>query len=190
MKKNRLESFSDGVLAIIITIMVLNLGVPYGDELSALYPLIPVFLAYILSFINVGIYWIIHHQLINTIPAVTGKILLMNLMLLFWISLMPFTTAWMAENFFTSGPTMLYGIVILMVTLSIYLLELEIIEMGLNDSLLKKVIGRNKKEKTTIIFYIIAIFSALIHPQISQLLYLGIGLNWILSGMPKILKKS
>jgi uncharacterized membrane protein len=122
MEKNRLEAFSDGVLAIIITIMVLEIKVPHGDTWEALVPLIPVFLSYVLSFVYVGIYWNNHHHMLNTTKHVDGSILWANLALLFWLSLVPFSTGWMGENHFAPIPTMLYGITLLMAALSYTLL--------------------------------------------------------------------
>jgi len=180
MEKNRIESFSDGVLAIIITIMVLQLGIPTSAELSALYPVIPIFLGYMLSFIYVGIYWNNHHHLLKTLHTVSGKILLVNLVLLFWVSLMPFTTAWMAENYFEAWPTVFYGIVLLMASISYYFLQREIIKIEGKDSDIKKAIGHKDKEKISCIFYIIAISIALFEPHISQILYLAVALIWII----------
>ncbi|MCL2687323.1 MAG: TMEM175 family protein [Methanobrevibacter sp.] len=180
MEKNRLESFSDGVLAIIITIMVLQLGIPTSAELSAIYPIIPVFLGYVLSFMYVGIYWNNHHHLLKALHTVSGKILLVNLVLLFWVSLMPFTTAWMAENHFEAWPTVFYGIVLAMASLSYYFLQREIIKVEGEDSDLKKAIGHRRKEKISFILYIVAISLALMEPHFSQLLYLTVALIWII----------
>jgi TMEM175 potassium channel family protein len=179
MKKNRLESFSDGVLAIIITIMVLQLGVPRSEEISALSPMIPVFLGYILSFVYVGIYWSNHHYLFSTVTNVTGSILWANLILLFWLSLFPFTTAWMAENHFSAWPTILYGIVLLMASIFYFILQKMIIKTQGKNSKLKKAVGHNYKEKISVIMYIIAICFALVLPRFSQVLYAIVALIWL-----------
>lgn len=178
MNKNRLESFSDGVIAIIITIMVLQLGIPHSPELSALYPIIPIFLGYILSFIYVGIYWNNHHHLLQTLHNVSGEILWINLMLLFWLSLFPFTTAWMAENHFQTWPTALYGIVLLMAAISFYLLQRQIIKNEGEKSILKKALVHNYKEKISAICYVLAIGFALFIPHISQVLYVLVAVLW------------
>jgi len=180
MEKNRLESFSDGVIAIIITIMVLQLGIPKSGDISALYPVLPVFLGYILSFTYVGIYWNNHHHLLKALHSVSGSILLVNLMLLFWISLMPFTTAWMAENHFSVVPTILYGIVLLMASFSFYLLQREIIKVEGEDSELKRAIGQKRKERISLILYITAIAITFIQPHISQAIYLSVALFWLI----------
>lgn len=180
MNKNRLESFSDGVIAIIITIMVLQLGIPHSSELNALYPLIPIILGYVLSFIYVGIYWNNHHHLLQTLNNVSGKILWINLLFLFWLSLFPFTTSWMAENHFKTWPTILYGIILLMAALSFYLLQHEIIKSEGKKSILKKAVGHNYKEKTSLICYILAIGFAFVIPHISQILYILVALFWFI----------
>lgn len=180
MEKNRLESFSDGVLAIIITIMVLQLGVPQGTDISDLYPVIPIFLGYVLSFIYVGIYWNNHHHLLQAANKVSGSILWINLILLFWLSLFPFTTAWMAENHFTPWPTALYGIVLLMAAVSYLALQNQIMKNEGENSKLKQAVGKNYKGKISLICYIAAICFALILPQISQLLYVIVALLWLI----------
>ncbi|KZX17570.1 TMEM175 family protein [Methanobrevibacter filiformis] len=180
MERNRLESFSDGVLAIIITIMVLELGVPKSPDISSLYPIIPIFLGYILSFIYVGIYWNNHHHLFQTLHKVSGTLLWVNLILLFWLSLLPFTTAWMTENHFAPLPTMLYGIVLLMASSSYFILEKQIIKTEGKNSKLKQAVGNDTKGKLSIVVYLIAISFALIHPLISQILYLIVAIFWII----------
>src|SRR5438876_6675066 len=145
MTKGRLEAFSDGVIAIIITIMVLEMKVPHGDDLRALRPLLPVFLSYVLSFLYVGIYWNNHHHLLHASTAVTGAMLWANLHLLFWLSLVPFTTGWMGENHFTAVPTALYGVVLLMASIAYYLLEQAIILAQGQDSILTTAVGRDLK---------------------------------------------
>src|SRR5215207_9764198 len=135
MEKNRLEAFSDGVLAIIITIMVLELKVPHGSDWNAIKPLLPVFLSYVLSFVYVGIYWNNHHHLLKACRRVNGSILWANLHLLFWLSLFPFVTGWMGENHFTPLPTALYGVVLLLAAIAYYLLQTRIVvELGCRES--------------------------------------------------------
>jgi len=180
MDKNRLESFSDGVLAIIITIMVLQLGIPKGSEITALYPIIPILLGYVLSFIYVGIYWNNHHHLLKTLHNVSGSILWANLILLFWISLFPFTTAWMAENYFASWPTALYGMVLLMAAISYIFLQKLIIRTEGEKSKLKIAIGHDYKGKITIILYSIGICVALISPHFAQVFYVIVALIWLI----------
>src|SRR5580698_4455350 len=143
MQKNRLEAFSDGVLAIIITIMVLDLRVPHDVEIVALKPILPVFLSYVLSFVIVGIYWNNHHHLFHSTKHVTGSILWANMNLLFWLSLFPFTTAWMGENHLASTPTAVYGLVLLMASVAFYVLQRAIIVQQGRDSLLAAAIGRD-----------------------------------------------
>ncbi|MBZ9571254.1 DUF1211 domain-containing protein [Methanobrevibacter sp. TMH8] len=179
MDKNRLESFSDGVLAIIITIMVLQLGVPNSSEMTALYPVIPVFLGYVLSFIYVGIYWNNHHHLLKTLHQVSGSILWANLILLFWISLFPFTTAWMAENHFTTWPTILYGIVLLMAAIAYNILEKLIIKNEGEESELKQAVGKDRKGKISILLYLIGIFTAFFWPHLSQIFYVIVAIIWL-----------
>src|SRR3984885_13112197 len=157
MPTGRLEAFSDGVIAIIITIMVLEMKVPHGDGLQELLPLLPVFLSYVLSFVYVGIYWNNHHHLLHACTAVTGSILWANLHLLFWLSLFPFTTGWMGENHFTAVPTALYGLVLLMAAIAYYLLQRAIIGAEGQRSILKKAIGRDWKGKLSPVLYTMAI---------------------------------
>ena len=180
MTKNRLEAFSDGVIAIIITIMVLELQVPHGTELSTLQPLIPVFLSYILSFIYLGIYWNNHHHLLQTVNTVKGGILWANLHLLFWLSLTPFATAWMGENHFAQIPTAVYGFVLLMAAISYFILQTSIIKSQGKNSLLSKAIGRDLKGKASPILYVIAIISVFYHPKIAQGIYLLVALIWLI----------
>ena len=180
MDKNRLESFSDGVLAIIITIMVLNLTVPTGSDFKSLYHTIPIFLGYVLSFIYVGIYWNNHHHLLKAAKNISGRVLWANLIFLFWVSLLPFSTAWMAQNYFIRWPTMLYGIVILMAGISFLTLQREIIKADGEESKLKKAIGDDYKGKITILLKFIAIFIAIIIPIIAQLIYIIVVIIWLL----------
>ena len=145
MGKNRLEAFSDGVIAIIITIMVLELRVPQGKTIDALAPLIPVFLTYVLSFMYLGIYWNNHHHMLHTSRTVTGSMLWANLHLLFWLSLFPFATGWMGENHFAAAPSAFYGVVLLMASVAYLILQQRIIASQGTDSLLKKAVGRDWK---------------------------------------------
>src|SRR5215470_18655114 len=156
MTKGRLEAFSDGVIAIIITIMVLEMKVPHGGGLEALRPVLPVFLSYVLSFFYVGIYWNNHHHMLHTCTAVTGPILWANLHLLFWLSLFPFTTGWMGENHFTAVPTALYGVVLLMAAIAYYLLQQAIIRSQGQESILQKAVGRDWKGKLSPLLYVAA----------------------------------
>lgn len=180
MTKNRLEAFSDGVIAIIITIMVLELQVPHGTELSTLKPLIPVFLSYILSFIYLGIYWNNHHHLLHTVNNVKGGILWANLHLLFWLSLVPFVTGWMGENHFEKIPSAVYGFILLMAAIAYFILQKTIIKTQGKHSLLEKAIGRDIKGKASPILYLIAIVSVFYHPKISQGIYLLVALIWLI----------
>src|SRR5215467_7467342 len=160
MEKNRLEAFSDGVLAIIITIMVLDLKVPHEVELAALRPVLPVFLSYVLSFIYVGIYWNNHHHMFHSTKRVSGRILWANLHLLFWLSLFPFTTAWVGENHVAATPTAVYGFVLLMAAIAYYLLQKAIIAQQGPDSLLATAIGSDWKGKLSPVLYLVAMFLA------------------------------
>jgi len=179
MSKNRMEAFSDGVLAIIITIMVLEMKVPHGENLEALTPLVPVFLSYVLSFVYLGIYWNNHHHMLHTCRKVTGSILWANLHLLFWLSLVPFTTGWLGENHFAATPAALYGIVLLMASLAYWILQMTIIASQQPDSLLKKAIGNDWKGKASPLCYLVAIFAAAWSPWISLALYVLVALVWL-----------
>jgi uncharacterized membrane protein len=180
MTKGRLEAFSDGVIAIIITIMVLEMRAPHGDSLKALGPLLPVFLSYILSFVYVGIYWNNHHHMLHAVSTVTGGMLWANLHLLFWLSLFPFTTEWMGENHFTAVPTALYGTVLLMAGVAYYLLQQTIIRAQGQDSFLKKAIGRDWKGKLSPVLYIVAIIASLRYSWISQAVFAITALIWLI----------
>ena len=180
MKTNRLEAFSDGVLAIIITIMVLELKVPLSDNLGALTPIFPVFLSYVLSFIYLGIYWNNHHHMLHVCKKITGQILWANLHLLFWLSLVPFVTGWMGENHFTSAPTALYGVVLLMAAIAYYLLQQRIIASQGSESILKKAIGGDWKGKLSPILYAIAIPFAFLLQWVSISIYIFIALIWLI----------
>lgn len=179
MNKNRLEAFSDGVLAIIITIMVLEFKVPEEASYHALTPLIPKFLGYVLSFIYVGIYWNNHHHMIHTVKQVNGKILWANLHLLFWLSLIPFTTAWVGESHFSSTPMMLYGIVLLMNGVAYFILQSFILKQQGENSILKRAIGKDFKGKSSPILYTTAILFANYYPIISGVIYILVALMWL-----------
>jgi uncharacterized membrane protein len=180
MSKSRLEAFSDGVIAIIITIMVLELHVPAGKDFGALRPLFPVLLSYVLSFVYVGIYWNNHHHLLHACTAVTGAMLWANLHLLFWLSLFPFATAWMGENHFTALPTALYGVVLLMAAIAYYLLQEVIIHAQGQDSILQKAIGRDWKGKLSLVLYIVAIVATLRSSWIAQAIFVINALIWLI----------
>jgi uncharacterized membrane protein len=180
MEKNRLEAFSDGVLAIIITIMVLELKVPQGVQLSALQPLVPVFLSYILSFIYVGIYWNNHHHMLHSTHRVNGSILWANLHLLFWLSLFPFTTGWLGENHLAAMPAAVYGFVLLMAAIAYYVLQRAIIAQQGPDSLLASAIGSDWKGKLSPVIYLVAMFLAFASPWMANGLYALVALIWLI----------
>jgi len=177
--KGRLEAFSDGVLAIIITIMVLELKVPHGTSLDALVPLIPVFLSYVLSFVYVGIYWNNHHHMLHATHSVSGPVLWANLHLLFWLSLFPFTTAWMGENSFAATPTAVYGIVLLMAAIAYWLLQQAIIASEGESSVLKTAVGTDWKGKASPLLYLLAIASTFWSPWLAQGIYVVVALMWL-----------
>ncbi|BAK77261.1 protein of unknown function [Pseudogulbenkiania sp. NH8B] len=180
MEKNRLEAFSDGVLAIIITIMVLELKVPHGESLSALLPLWPVAISYVLSFIYVGIYWNNHHHMMHASKSVNGTILWSNLHLLFWLSLLPFTTGWMGENHFARWPTMLYGLNLLLCAVAYNLLQTSLIRHHGPDSLLARAIGRDLKGKASPVLYLLGIVTAgLDYPCGGMIFFVGVALLWL-----------
>ena len=180
MRKERLEAFSDGVLAIIITIMVLEIKVPLGDKLSDLKPMIPVFSSYILSFIYIGIYWNNHHHMMHTVKHVTGDILWANLHLLFWLSLVPFVTGWMGENHFKTVPVALYGIILLMAAIAYYILQTRIISNHGSDSILARAIGNDLKGKISPILYLLAICLSWISGWISGGIYILVAFIWLI----------
>jgi len=179
MEKNRLEAFSDGVIAIIITIMVLELHVPQGSDLSVLADKLPAFLSYVLSFIYVGIYWNNHHHMLYSTRRVNGKILWANLHLLFWLSLFPFTTGWMGENHFAAMPTAVYGFVLLMAAIAYYILQRAIIAHQGPKSVLAAAIGSDWKGKMSPALYFAAIPLAFVSPWISNSLYVFVALIWL-----------
>ena len=180
MGKNRLEAFSDGVLAIIITIMVLEMKVPHGGDFPALRPLLPVFLSYVLSFVYVGIYWNNHHHMFHATQQVNGIILWANLHLLFWLSLFPFVTGWMGENHFAPAPTALYGVVLLMAALAYWLLQRAIIARQGKDSLLAVAVGRDLKGKLSPVLYALAIPTAFVRPWIAGGIYVLVAMMWLI----------
>src|SRR5690349_23630986 len=180
MNKGRLEAFSDGVIAIIITIMVLDLKVPHGEGINALRPLVPVLLMYLLSFVYVGIYWNNHHHLLHAAGKVTGAILWANLHLLFWLSLIPFTTGWMGENHFATAPSVLYGLVLLMAGLAYWILQELIIAAQGSHSVLKEAIGGDWKGKASPVLYAVAIACAFWSPVLSQAIYTFVALMWLI----------
>jgi uncharacterized membrane protein len=180
MEKNRLEAFSDGVMAIIITIMVLELKVPHSAEVGALKPLVPIFLSYVLSFIYVGIYWNNHHHMLHSTRRVGGGILWANLHLLFWLSLFPAATAWLGENNFKAMPTAVYGLVLLMAAIAYYILQRAIIAKQGPDSLLARAIGNDWKGKLSPVCYVVAIGLSFVVPGISHGIYVFVALLWII----------
>jgi uncharacterized membrane protein len=179
MTKNRLEAFSDGVIAILITILVLELKVPHGSDFAALRPLLPVFLTYILSFVFLAIYWNNHHHMLHTVQKVNGKILWANMHLLFWLSLIPFTTGWMGENHFASEPTAVYGIVLLMAAIAYTILQHAIVAHHGPDSLLASAVGSDWKAKISLLSYVAAIPLAFVEQWISDGLYIFVALIWL-----------
>jgi len=179
MEKNRLEAFSDGVLAIIITIMVLGMKVPQGTELGALKPVLPVFLCYVLSFLYLGIYWNNHHHLLKAIRRVNGRIMWANLHLLFWLSLFPFVTGWMGENHFAPVPTACYGAVLLLAAIAYIILQRIIIADYGCDSKLAAAFGRDFKGKLSPVFYAVAIPAAFLSPWISNSVFVFVALLWL-----------
>ncbi len=180
MGTNRLEAFSDGVLAIIITIMVLELEVPHGTDWKDLAPLAPVFLSYILSFIYVGIYWNNHHHFMHVVDRVDGRILWANLHLLFWLSLIPFTTAWMGENHVGALPTAAYGFVLFMAAMAYLVLSLSVIRIQGKDSAIAKAVGKDVKGKISALMYVAAIILAFWVPALSWVLYALVALMWVI----------
>ena len=179
MKTTRLEAFSDGVLAIIITIMVLELQIPHGADFEALRPLLPVFLTYVLSFVYVGIYWNNHHHLLHATGTVNGRILWANLHLLFWLSLVPFTTGWMGENHFAPLPTAVYGVVLLLAAIAYWILVNAIIAAQGPHSKLAAAVGKDLKGKLSPLIYLAAIPLAFVHQAIAEALYVAVALLWL-----------
>jgi uncharacterized membrane protein len=180
MGKGRLEAFSDGVLAIIITIMVLELRAPHDTDLAALGPLLPVLLSYVLSFVFLGVYWNNHHHMLLCTRRVTGAILWANLHLLFWLSLVPFVTAWMGEHPLTPTPTALYGVVLLMAGIAYWVLQRQILRSEGPQSVLAVALGRDIKGKLSPVLCALAIAAAFVHPGIADVLYLLVVLMWLI----------
>jgi uncharacterized membrane protein len=180
MGKGRLEAFSDGVIAIIITIMVLEMKPPQSADLNALRGLIPVFLSYILSFVYLGIYWNNHHHLLSSARHVSGGILWANLHLLFWLSLVPFVTAWMGENHFAAAPTAVYGAVMLSAGVAYSILQRAIIARHGRDSVLATAVGRDFKGKLSLALYLVAILTTTITPRIAWAIYAAVALMWFI----------
>ncbi|WP_374402221.1 TMEM175 family protein [Niveibacterium sp.] len=179
MGKNRLEAFSDGVLAIILTIMVLELKVPHGERLDALQPLLPAFLSYVLSFIYIGIYWNNHHHMLHAVRHVSGGALWANLHLLFWLSLLPFVTGWMGENHFAPLPSALYGVVLMMAGIAYWILAHCLIAEEGPDSLLARAIGKDRKGVLSVLIYALAIPLAFFAEWLAQALYVAVALIWL-----------
>ena len=179
MGKSRLEAFSDGVIAIIITIMVLEMKVPHGESLESLRPLLPVFLSYVLSFVYVGIYWNNHHHMLHVSKQVSGRVLWANLHLLFWLSLFPFATGWMGENHFAAWPSALYGGVLLMAAIAYWLLQQTIIATEGPESLLKVALGRDWKGRISPLLYLLGIATSFWMPWVALLVYVVVALMWL-----------
>ena len=179
MSKTRLEAFSDGVVAILITIMVLELKVPHGADWASLRPLLPVFSTYVLSYVFLGIYWNNHHHLLHTADKINGKILWANLHLLFWLSLVPFATGWMGENHFTPLPTAVYGGVLLLAAIAYTILQFAIMEHQGPESKLKAAVGRDRKGKLSMALYLLAVPLAFVQPAISGAIYVLVALIWL-----------
>ena len=180
MGKGRLEAFSDGVIAVIITIMVLELKVPHGTDLAALVPLTPVFLSYVLSFIYIGIYWNNHHHMLHAVERINGRALWANLHLLFWLSLIPFVTGWVNETHFAAVPVALYGAVLLMSGVSYYLFERVVIALHTEDSRLTRAMGKDLKGIMSLLIYVVAIALTFVNPWVSCALYIFVAIMWFI----------
>jgi len=180
MSKGRMEAFSDGVLAILITIMVLNMTVPHGADLAALLPVVPIFLSYVLSFIFLGIYWSNHHHLLQAITQVDGRVLWANLHLLFWLSLIPFATAWVGENQFAAWPVALYGAVLLFAAAAYFFLVRALISLHGRESALATAMGRDFKGKVSVVIYAVAILLALVNSWLAFGLYVLVAVMWLI----------
>ncbi len=180
MGKGRLEAFSDGVIAIIITIMVLELKVPHGEELSDLLALAPVFLSYVLSFTNIAIYWNNHHHLLHTVKEVSAGILWSNMHLLFWLSLIPFTTGWMGENHFGTWPVVIYGVNLSMAAIAYTILTFAIINAHGQNSAIAKAVGSDSKGKVSLAAYLLAIPMAFVSTWIAGALFVAVAMMWFL----------
>ncbi len=180
MKTTRLEAFSDGVIAILITIMILELKIPHGTDLAALRPLLPIFLTYILSFVFLGIYWNNHHHMLQATEQINGKVLWANLHLLFWLSLIPFVTGWMGENHFASLPTAVYGVVLLMAAIAYTILQSSILAQEAANTVLATAVGNDKKGKLSLLLYLIAIPAAFVYQWLAAGLYVIVALIWLI----------
>jgi len=180
MSKSRLEAFSDGVIAIIITIMVLEMKVPHGTDLAALGPVVPVFLSYVLSYVNVGIYWNNHHHLLHATQHVTGRVLWANLLLLFWLSLFPFCTGWMGENHFAALPTAVYGVVLLVAAYSFLALQAAIVAADGPRSRVARALGPDRKGLLSRLLYAAGIVGAFWRPWIGWACYVAVALIWFI----------
>jgi uncharacterized membrane protein len=180
MNKNRLEAFSDGVLAIIVTIMVLEIKVPHGDTLEAIQPLLPVFLSYILSFVFILIYWNNHHHLFQAVKNINGKVLWANGHLLFWLSLLPFATGWMGESHAARLPVILYGVIVFMAGVAYYILSLTLLKIHDVDSLLARAVGKDFKGVASLILYSIGIGSSFYNTTVSCVFYVIVAIIWLI----------
>jgi len=180
MGKGRLEAFSDGVIAVIITIMVLELKVPHGSDLATLVPLVPVFLSYVLSFVYIGIFWNNHHHMLHAVQSINGRALWGNLHLLFWLSLVPFVTGWVNENHFAAVPVAFYGVVLLMSGVSYYLFERVLIAHHGKDSRLARAMGKDLKGIVSVLIYVVAIVLAFVNPWVSCALYIFVAIMWFI----------
>ncbi len=179
MHKGRLEAFSDGVFAIIITIMVLELKVPHGADFAVLQPLLPVFLSYVLSFVNVGLYWNNHHHLFQAVKQVNGAILWANLHLLFWLSLFPFVTGWMGENHFSLWPVVVYGTVLIMAAIAYYILTRTLLAAHDRDSTLARALGSDFKGRISVVIYAAGIGVAFLHAWLGLGCYILVAVIWL-----------
>jgi uncharacterized membrane protein len=179
MDKGRLEAFSDGVIAVLITILVLELAIPHGASPAALLPLLPVFLSYVLSFVNLGIYWNNHHHLLQATEQIDGRVLWANLHLLFWLSLIPFVTGWMGENRFATWPVALYGVVLLFAAIAYFILTRALLSLHDKESVLTKALGRDTKGKVSVLVYVVAIPLAVLQPWVSFAIYVGVAIWWL-----------
>ncbi len=180
MNKERLTAFTDGVIAIVITIMVLDLKVPHGASLADLLPVLPVFLSYVLSFIYVGIYWNNHHHLLHAATRVNGGVLWANMNLLFWLSLVPFTTAWLGENHFSRIPTAVYGVSLLMPAIAYYILQWTIVRVQGRNGRLAKALGRDIKGRASMALYVVAIAASFVAAWVAHTIFVAVALWWLI----------
>lgn len=180
MGTERLQAFSDGVLAIIITVMLLEMKIPHGDDLNSLSPILPVFLSYILSFIYIGIYWNNHHHMMYSVKHVNGAVLWANTHLLFWLSIVPFASGWMGENHFTKWPVIVYGLALCMSGVAYYILAQALIKLHGKNSTISIAIGKDKKGIISVVIYIIAIALAFFNSTISLILYAAVAAMWLI----------